>query len=207
MKIKGLALLLIVAGLLLIAMPKLTELYYDAQQEKLIRSWENAMLTVDNGEDGETDAASPVEPVMAAAPQDGEADNEAEGMEGLLVIDKIDLKLPILYGATKENMKKSAASIEGTGKAGEIGNFAVAGHRNRTFGRNFNRLDELEEGDTIEVEVAGNRYAYTVTEKPIVKPEDVWVLEGNGKDREITLVTCHPMVNPTERLIIKGKIV
>ncbi len=26
------------------------------------------------------------------------------------------------------------------------------------------------------------------------------------QDREITLITCHPMVRPTERLIVKGKI-
>ena len=44
-------------------------------------------------------------------------------------------------------------------------------------------------------------------EKLYVKPEEVWVLNGNKTDKEVTLITCHPQVNPTHRLIIKGKII
>ena len=59
-------------------------------------------------------------------------------MEGMLKIDKIDLHLPVLRGATEKNMKISVASIKGTGKIGDMGNYAIAGHRNYTYGRNFN---------------------------------------------------------------------
>jgi len=59
-------------------------------------------------------------------------------MEGILKIDKIDLHLPVLRGATEKNMKISVASIKGTGKIGDMGNYAIAGHRNYTYGRNFN---------------------------------------------------------------------
>jgi len=38
-----------------------------------------------------------------------------------------------------------------------------------------------------------------------VKPEELWVLEGDKENEEITLITCHPIINPTQRLIIKGK--
>ncbi|WP_313636591.1 class D sortase, partial [Paenibacillus sp.] len=132
---------------------------------------------------------------------------EDDAAEGILTIGNIDLTLPILHGATQENMKKTVASIVNTGKAGEVGNYAVAGHRSRTYGRNFNRLDELTLGDHIEVDNGKEQFEYTVTEKLYVKPDEVWVLEPNGKDKEITLVTCDPIVNPTHRLIIKGKIV
>ena len=127
-------------------------------------------------------------------------------IEGILMIDKIDLKLPILTDATENNMKISVASIKGTGKPGQIGNYSIAGHRSHTYGRNFNRLNEVKAGDLIKVDDGNEQFSYEVTEKLYVKPDEVWVLESNGIDKEITLVTCHPMINPTHRLIIKGKI-
>lgn len=128
-------------------------------------------------------------------------------MDGILEIEKINLKLPILRGATEENMLISVASLNNTGPLGEIGNYAIAGHRNRTYGRNFNRLDEVQDGDIIYIRDGENNYKYTVVEKLYVLPEEVWVLNGNTIDKEITLITCHPRINPTHRLIVKGKII
>lgn len=127
-------------------------------------------------------------------------------MEGILKIEKIKFSQPILKGATQNNLNISVASVENTGKAGELGNYAIAGHRNRSFGRNFNRLEEVDVGDKIVVDSGDNQFEYTVTEKLYVYPEEVWVLYSNKEDKEITLITCHPMKNPTHRLIIKGKI-
>jgi sortase A len=131
---------------------------------------------------------------------------EDMSIEGIIKIEEIDLELPILTDATVKNMKISVASIKGTGKPGRIGNYAIAGHRSHTYGKNFNRLDEVEAGDFILINDGKNQFNYEVMEKLYVKPEEVEVLEGNGTDKEITLVTCHPMINPTHRLILKGKI-
>lgn len=139
-------------------------------------------------------------------PKPKKAELRVQNIEGMLTIDKINLNLPILHGATNKNLKTTAASIENTGKVGEIGNYALAGHRNLTYGRNFNRLGEIVVGDKIEVDDGEKQFEYTVTEILVVKPEEVWVLKGNGENKEITLITCEPMVNPTHRLIIKGKI-
>lgn len=130
-----------------------------------------------------------------------------QNMEGVLHIDKINLKLPILKDATVKNLKISIASIANTGKPGAIGNYAIAGHRNLTYGKNFNRLDEVQLGDIMQVETGNKQFEYIVEDKQYVLPTDVSVLKSNGKDKEITLITCHPMDNPTHRLIIKGKIV
>ncbi|MDR0268096.1 class D sortase [Paenibacillus sp.] len=209
MKVKILSVILIVAGLMMLCYPKLTEMSQNAQQNKLAEQWQMTFQNIGNQDDrtvsdeqqkGDS-PISQVKPVSAVSP------DPLGKVEGMLEIDKIDLKLPILHGASKENMKTTLASIENTSKPGEVGNYAIAGHRNRTYGRNFNRLDELAIGDKIDVDTGNQKFEYAVTEKLIVKPEDVWVLEGNGKDEEITLVTCHPMVNPTHRLIIKGKII
>ena len=215
--------LLILIGLLVLLYPAISELYDNHQQQKLIEEWQESLPAIDYGD------ISPQEDeelVLVDIPIDtpSEADNEAykalekeeakklreeyikKHMEGMLKIEKINLYLPILKDATKQNMNISVASMENTGMPGEIGNYCIAGHRNRTYGRNFNRLDEVETGDTVEVDNGENIYKYIVTEKLYVKPDEVWVLKKNKKEKEITLITCHPMGNPTHRLIIKGKI-
>lgn len=221
MKIKITAVLLIIFGIFILFYPTLAEKYHDNQQEKIVREWQNSMQNISNGDESvEESQQSQISVSNTSATDESESsvdDSESKenassnlssypNAEGILTIEKIDLLQPILHGATQKNLNTTVASVENTGRAGEIGNYAVAGHRNRTYGRNFNRLDEIEKGDKIQVNNGEELYEYTVTEKLYVKPEEVWVLDPNGKDKEITLITCHPMVNPTHRIIVKGKI-
>lgn len=200
-------LLCVILGIAVFLYPTLRDRYDDIQQSKLLEQWQANLHNIDQSEpENETDASSA-----------GQAPSTAENsitlaaggkdVEGILVIDKIQLKLPILKDATKENLKVSLASIAKTGKPGQIGNYAVAGHRNFAYGKNFNRLDEMAEGDKIEVDTSSGKFIYEVKEKRYVLPEQVEVLQGNGKDSEITLITCHPMKNPTHRIIVKGTLI
>lgn len=231
MKRKIISILLILIGLLLIAYPKASELYANYRQQRLIIEWKESLSTIDTGNMDAEDDNGDIGKEQQDIRQDSNVNNSTKGeqsknnsaqgveegkklrdkyvkknMEGMLRIKKINLYLPILTGATEKNLKISVSSIEHTGKAGQIGNYAIAGHRNYGYGRNFNRLDEVEAGDIIEVESGKKQYKYVVVEKLYVKPENTYVLEGNRQRKEITLVTCHPMVKPTHRLIIKGKI-
>lgn len=219
MKIKIASVLLMISGILLFLYPTLVEMVHDHQQQQLVTEWQNSMNHIHNGNDsaaGDTQKWTSVnskrkrdekQDELGAAGKLSSSLDASPHAEGILTIEKIDLLLPILHGVTDENMKTTVASIENTGTAGGIGNYAIAGHRNRTYGRNFNRLDEVVKGDKIQVNNGEQWFEYTVTEKLYVKPEEVWVLNPNGTDKEITLITCHPMVNPTHRIIVKGKIV
>jgi sortase A len=123
----------------------------------------------------------------------------------ILTIEKINLKLPVLEGATEENMKLAAGHMVETTPLGQTGNAAIAAHRALTKGRLFNRLDELEEGDLIVVDQKGERTVYTVYKTFLVEPTDVSVLRGNKTDKMLTLITCDPVVNATHRLIVQAK--
>ena len=69
----------------------------------------------------------------------------------------------------------------------------------------FNRLDEVEKGDTITVQNNNNTYNYTVTDIFVVEPQEVSVLESDKDGHsEITLITCTPLRVGTHRLIVKG---
>ncbi|WP_312883307.1 class D sortase [Paenibacillus germinis] len=223
---KKLSLLIIVLGIIIFLYPTLNDHYESYQQNKILKQWQENLQDMDQtGSDieEETDAGLVVpssSPVAEALPTSSQPSSQPsplavkttprpvtlpqKNIEGVLTIDKIDLKLPILTDATVNNLKISVASIAKTGKVGAVGNYAIAGHRNLTYGKNFNRLDEVTEGDFIEVNTGSKTYIYKVVDKQYVLPEDVWVLKGNGKDREITLITCHPMENPTHRIAIKG---
>ncbi|WFA08016.1 class D sortase [Tissierella sp. Yu-01] len=245
MKRKIFSTMIILAGIIIIAYPKASEIYQNYRQQKLMEEWQQSLSIIDEGYENEEDLygigidstdinADEVESDVIFTEISLEEEKRLRremlkteqleikrlerekkqrddyiknNMDGILEIEKINLKLPILRGATEKNMLISVASINNTGTLGEIGNYAIAGHRNRTYGRNFNRLDEVEGGDIIYIRDGENNYKYTVVEKLYVLPEEVWVLNGNNMDKEITLITCHPRINPTHRLIVKGKII
>lgn len=129
------------------------------------------------------------------------------GTLGKIVISKIDLTMPLLKGASEYNLNRGAATIAGTSDFGEIGNVGIAGHRGRSHGIMFNRLDEMAIGDTIEVVTSEQIYKYKVYKTHIVEPTDVSVLYRNSKDQILTLVTCDPVRNPTHRLIVHAILV
>ncbi|MEI7024729.1 class D sortase [Paenibacillus sp. y28] len=214
---KLLSLVCIAARIVIVLYPTVKDRYEMYEQQQILAQWEHDLqrlndiapepeatadirlpLAVETGAPAAAEEEKPAEP----QPQDSRLKN----VEGVLKIDKINLNLPILTDATVKNLQLSVASIANTGKPGEIGNYAIAGHRNLTYGKNFNRLDELSVGDVIEVDTKTRQYRYQVEEKQYVLPEEVWVLEGNGKDRNIVLVTCHPIDTGTHRLIVKGKL-
>ncbi|SDJ98673.1 class D sortase [Natronincola ferrireducens] len=125
---------------------------------------------------------------------------------GSIEIKKINLRMPVLAGTSDTNLNRGAGHLTGTDLPGEIGNAAIAGHRGRSYGRLFNRLDELEVGDEIVVNTNEGSFRYTVYEKKLVEPTDLSVLNRNNRERVLTLITCDPIYNPTHRLIIHGKI-
>lgn len=88
---------------------------------------------------------------------------------------------------------------------GQVGNFAIAGHRNSTL----QGLKSLEEGDLIVVETASGYYTYEVSEHYIVPPTQVEVVAPvpnepgvQPTERLLTLITCYPDWGNTERRII-----
>ncbi len=92
---------------------------------------------------------------------------------------------------------------------GEVGNFAVAGHRVGD-GAPFRELDDLEAGDVVLVETSDSWFTYRVTSNRIVPPEEAAVIHpvpGGALTDEptqayLTLTTCHPEFSAKERLIV-----
>lgn len=212
---KKLSLLFIILGFAILVAPALLEWSADREQEKLL-----ALAEQTQGRGGSAEApelAAGLERVSRLLEEEAVEEPPAEesapftpGADGktpiaMIEIPAIDLKLPVLEGATKANMKYAAAHMTETAPLGEAGNAAIAAHRARTKGRLFNRLNEVKIGDQIEIATEGGRFVYEVFEISVVEPTDVSVLEPRGDDRMLTLITCDPLKNPTHRLIVHAK--
>lgn len=133
--------------------------------------------------------------------------SKAWPVEAMLVIEKIDLLLPVIEGAKADYLDVSVCSLDGTSKPWQAGNYAIAGHRSMTYGRHFNRLDELKIDDVFYLEdMVKEAFYYKVYQVMIVHESDVTVLDDQGFD-EVTLITCDPIgqKNPEYRLVVKAK--
>lgn len=216
---------LILIGILIVCYPKASEWYETRQEEKLLAEWEENLMNEEAEQEaleqydgltslfaeetgaGSEETAEP-EAVPSADPTASPSPTKAPAKLNAIAtikIPSIDLKLPVLEGATEKNMKVAAVHLKETTKLGEVGNAAIAAHRMRIKGRLFNRLDEVQVGDKITVETKDDTFVYKVYKISVVEPTDVSVLNYNNTDRRLTLITCDPLVNPTHRLIVHAE--
>lgn len=190
-----------------VAAPELVESDYLALQA-IYENEANRAESIDSTSESETVEVLTEESSLSESTSSTEAttskptSNSQAGVIGKIRISSIDLVMPILMGASEKNLNRGAAVIAGTSAFGEVGNVGIAAHRGRSYGLFFNRLDELKEGDVIEITSDNQIFKYTVYKTHIVEPTDVSVLYRSKKDKVLTLVTCDPVVNPTHRLIV-----
>ena len=118
--------------------------------------------------------------------------------------------VPVVQGVSLPDLSRGVGHYPKTAVPGELGNFAVAGHR-ATNGEPFAHLDEVKVGDSLVVETRSDWLTYVVDKVRIVAPSAVWVLDPvPGKPAQlptrqlITLTTCNPRWASTQRLIVFG---
>ncbi len=121
----------------------------------------------------------------------------------ILEIPKINLKVVVAEGVEKDIIKYAVGHFEETVMPGELGNCALAGHRNFDTGEFFLKINKLKVDDEIKISTHENTFTYKVTESFTVAPEDTYVLDKSD-EAIITLVTC--TYDGKERLIVKGKL-
>lgn len=132
--------------------------------------------------------------------------NTPSNIIGILEIPKIDIKVAVQEDTDEKTLNYAVGHFKESVMPGEIGNFAVAGHRNYTYNKFFSNLDKLEDGDKIKVTTKDDAYTYTVCSLEVVTPDKVEVLNSQDNEKTITLITCTPKYLGTHRLIIKGKL-
>lgn len=129
------------------------------------------------------------------------------GMMGYLVIDKIDVCLPISHGSKEEVLKYGVGHQEGSSLpvGGENTHAVLFGHRGLPSAKLFTDLDQMEIGDNIEIHILDRTLVYEVDQILVVEPEETDALQIEAGKDYITLVTCTPYAVNTHRLLVRAQ--
>jgi len=124
---------------------------------------------------------------------------------GIISIPKIALTMVIVEGTDAEQLRSGPGHYPGTPLPGEAGNAAIAGHRT-TYLHPFYNLNELADGDSIDILTVQGQFVYKVTSSQAVAPTDVAVVAPTPTP-VLTLTTCNPRYSASQRLVIHAALV
>ncbi|HVL82303.1 MAG TPA: class E sortase [Actinomycetota bacterium] len=121
-------------------------------------------------------------------------------------IPRIKLDMLVVEGTSESALKAGAGHYPHTPLPGQRGNVSIAGHRT-TYGRPFNRVDELRVGDVIRLHTPKGVHVYRVERDPWVTHPRDWSVVGPTEEAVLTLTTCHPKGSARQRLIVRARLV
>jgi sortase A len=109
------------------------------------------------------------------------------GVLGRIEAPRIGLSAMIMEGTNGRTLRRAVGHIPGTPLPGQLGNVAIAGHRD-TF---FRPLRNIQHGDQIILTTLDGKSVYLVDSTQVVAPEEMQMLDDSD-DAILTLVTCYP---------------
>lgn len=161
---------------------------------------------------GEAAAPAPVDrpdpgaPPIATAPGD-------DVTFGNLIVPRFgaDYSRPIAEGVSVQGaLADGIGHYPGTQMPGDVGNFALAGHRTG-WGQPLGDIGNFQVGDSIYIETEAGWYRYVFRSLEYVMPTSIEVLDPvpqlpgvQPTDRIITLTSCNPKLTAAERIIMYG---
>ncbi|EKY28651.1 class D sortase [Clostridium celatum] len=122
----------------------------------------------------------------------------------IMEIPRIKLKQAIVTGIDDNTLQYFLGHFPDSAMPGEVGNFAVAGHRVSDYTDAFINLYKVKAGDEVIINTRDKKYTYEIDDNFIVDPSDVEVLEKSDYEK-ITLITC--TVGAKQRVVVTGKLI
>lgn len=196
---RALGFVLFVTGgfLLAFAIGRYTVGWYRAERARAAWDRNEARIAVEHAEN--------------VARRTGRPETVAEGAPvARLVIDRIGLDAIVLEGVDGEDLNAGPGHLPGSAFPGENGNAVISAHRDR----HFDRLDEVQVGDTIRTEsgqfatrwiVIGRRVvgraqpALFTTHEPTLTLTTCWPIRYLGPAPDRLIVTARPLPQRARR--------
>ena len=219
--------ILFLVGLSLLLYPLIANQWNNYRQKRLINSYET--VVADKEAAGEIDYVAEKEkaveynsallpsvlPDSFAVAQASEEDDEVymsclniagDGMMGTVEIPKINIKLPIAHTTDEEVLEKAAGHLEGSSLpvGGENTHAVISAHRGLPSASLFTDLDKLEEGDHFLIRVLDETLCYEVDKISVVDPKETEGLAVETGEDLMTLLTCTPYGDNSQRLLVRG---
>jgi sortase A len=124
---------------------------------------------------------------------------------GRIRIPAIEVNQVVVEGTDTASLRKGPGHYSESVLPGERGTTAIAGHRT-TYGAPFRRIDDIERGDDIVVEMPYARFAYRFERSRVVDPSQIGVTRDVARDR-LVLTACHPIYSASERYVVFARLV
>lgn len=135
-----------------------------------------------------------------------------------IVISAIDLDLPVQNPGTRDIealdglLKSGPARYVDSALLGEKGNVLIFGHsshlpvvHNQMY-KAFNRVPELEAGDTVTIKGGGKEYLYSVTSiRRADANEELIDISRTGN--RLTIVTCDTLTSKSTRWVLEAELI
>lgn len=224
MKTRRLGTVLIVGGLLVLAYAAavlfwrdpVTDLYNRYQQNRLESALEHEFEAWDAGpppavaEEGDEDEEEAVDPAASKAATSRDARRFLRGLEqgqafARIHIPRIGVEAIVVHGTRwGADLTRGPGHYERTTVPGLGKTVGIAGHRT-TFGAPFRKIDEIEVGDEITLEMPYATFRYRVFQHEIVDEKDWSVIRNRGFDT-LMLSACHPLYGSSERWIVYARL-
>lgn len=140
---------------------------------------------------------------------------------GRVAIPRLNLSAMVREGVDGRTLSTAVGHVPSTALPGQIGNFAIAAHRDTLF----RALKDIKKDDLVTFQSSGGTYTYRVLATKIVKPSDVSVLRSDGggvipaaeqraqptdPTRLLTMITCYPFYyvgSAPKRFIVEAQLV
>ncbi len=211
--------ILIVLGLLVLAYAAavlfwrdpVTDLYSRFQQNRLESALDQEFAAWDAAAPPSQDEPTAANPVASRAATARDARRFTKSLEqgqafGRIEIPEIGVEVVVVHGTRwGADLSRGPGHYERTEVPGLGKTVGVAGHRT-TFGAPFRRIDDIDVGDRITLEMPYATFRYRVFQHEIVDADDWDVIRDRGFDT-LMLSACHPLYGASERWIVYARLV
>jgi sortase A len=123
---------------------------------------------------------------------------------GRIEIPGIELKTVIVEGTDTATLQKGPGRYPETAFPGQGRTIGIAGHRT-TYLAPFRLINEIEDGDTVVLEMPYGTFTYTVEKHEIVDPWQIEIVDDVGYER-LVLTACHPLYSAAQRWAVFAKL-
>lgn len=161
-------------------------------------------------------AAEVVEGGFGTAPEEGvdgeESSNAPEELGpvqvgdamALLRIPALGLDQVVVEGSASQQLRSAPGHLRGSPRPGQKGNVVIVGKRT-TYGGPFGDLDQLKEGNRIEMGTAAGTHRYVVERVETLTPGEDEDVVAATEDNLLTLVTADPPYRAVDRLVVVAR--
>lgn len=208
-----LSLALIVAGVTVLADVAVTlawkepisSLYGSVQQGKLedeLRSLEREFPTA--GASRAIERAAGVRAKVEAGAERFATATDVGDAIGQIRVPSIDADFVLVEGTDTATLQKGPGRYPDTHFPGQGGTVGIAGHRT-TYLAPFRRIDDIEKGDEVLLELPYASFVYRVQRHRIVEPTAVEIVRETGQER-LVMTACHPLYSAAQRYAVFARL-